>query len=146
MAEKTIDTRIVYKHAVEADWRKAVNFIPKNAELIIYDADATHNYKRIKIGDGVTKVNSLKFVDSAVNDLIDQLTNNLESMRETTYEKINTLRDQIIKNDIFISENKPSYACTWFRATAIQSDDGSESDYPIAVLDETAFLDQCVLA
>lgn len=29
MSEKTLNTRIIYKHAPEADWSKATNFIPK---------------------------------------------------------------------------------------------------------------------
>lgn len=61
MAEKMINTRIINKHAVESDWLKAVNFIPKQGELIVYDKDSTYDYERIKIGDGVTNVNSLPF-------------------------------------------------------------------------------------
>ena len=61
MAEKIINTRIINKHAVESDWLKAVNFIPKQGELIVYDKDSTYSYARFKIGDGVTNVNNLPF-------------------------------------------------------------------------------------
>ena len=61
MPNKTIKTRIIQKHAVEADWLKATNFIPLKGELIIYDADATYTYPRFKVGDGVTLVNDLPF-------------------------------------------------------------------------------------
>ena len=63
MAEKNLNARIVHKHDTEANWLKAVNFIPKQGELIVYDVDTTHNYERIKIGDGATLVSALPFVD-----------------------------------------------------------------------------------
>lgn len=43
------------------NWNKAINFIPKAGEIIIYEEDDTHSYARIKIGDGKTNVNSLPF-------------------------------------------------------------------------------------
>ena len=61
MASKTLNTRIINKHAVEADWNKAINFIPKQAELIIYDIDENYSYERFKIGDGITPVIELPF-------------------------------------------------------------------------------------
>ena len=61
MAEKMINTRIINKHAVESDWLKAVNFIPKQGELIVYDIDSTYSYERFKIGDGITVISSLPF-------------------------------------------------------------------------------------
>ena len=69
MAEKKINSRIVHKHDTEANWLKATNFIPKQAELIVYDIDASYTYERFKIGDGVTAVNNLPFVmDSHIGD------------------------------------------------------------------------------
>ena len=65
MSTKTINTRVINKHDVEANWNKAVNFIPKAGEMIIYDADGT-NPVRIKIGDGITVVNNLPFQGSNV--------------------------------------------------------------------------------
>ena len=59
------NTRIQLKHDTETNWNKAVNFIPKAGEMIIYDADGT-NPVRIKIGDGITGVNSLPFQGSNV--------------------------------------------------------------------------------
>ena len=59
------NTRIQLKHDTETNWNKAVNFIPKAGEMIIYDADGT-NSVRIKIGDGITVVNNLPFQGSNV--------------------------------------------------------------------------------
>ena len=67
MAEKTFNTRVSHKHDTEANWVKATNFTPLAGEIIIYDVDSTHTIPRIKIGDGVTKVNSLPFVTYAAN-------------------------------------------------------------------------------
>ena len=62
MAEKNILGRIQQKHDIEAHWKLAVNFSPKAGEIVIYDPDETHEYPRMKIGDGVTNVNDLPFV------------------------------------------------------------------------------------
>ena len=60
--EKNMNARIQHKHDIEANWNKALNFIPKIGEIIIYDIDENHNYERIKIGDGITTVNNLDFL------------------------------------------------------------------------------------
>ncbi len=44
------------------NWNKAKNFIPKDKELIIY-TDAFPN--NLKIGDGITKVNDLPFIEES---------------------------------------------------------------------------------
>lgn len=61
MAEKQLFGRIINKHDIEANWLKAVNFIPKKAELIVYDVDDTYSYERFKIGDGIHTVSELPF-------------------------------------------------------------------------------------
>ena len=62
MSEKNINTRIVNKHDIEANWIEASNFVPLKGEAIIYDADSTHSYIRVKIGDGSTLVTQLPFI------------------------------------------------------------------------------------
>lgn len=61
--EKNMNTRIQHKHDTEANWNKAVNFIPKIGEIIVYDIDENNIYPRIKIGNGINTVNTLKFID-----------------------------------------------------------------------------------
>lgn len=61
------NTNMVYSRSqqkidTEANWLKAVNFTPLKGEIIIYSKDDNYDYDRIKIGDGETKVNDLKFV------------------------------------------------------------------------------------
>ena len=64
MAEKNLTTRIKHKTDTSANWAKAVNFIPLKGEIIIYS-----DLRKIKVGDGVTKVNSLQFLaESTVNN------------------------------------------------------------------------------
>lgn len=60
--------RIQHKHDIEANWIKAINFIPLKAEIIVYDADDTHNYARFKIGDGLHTVNDLPFAITDISD------------------------------------------------------------------------------
>ena len=66
MSEKIFNSRIIHKHDTEAHWRLAVNFIPKKAEIIVYDRDNNYNYERFKIGDGVSNVNDLPFVNDSL--------------------------------------------------------------------------------
>lgn len=62
MSEKILNSRMVQKHDIEANWLKATNFTPLQGELIVYDIDENYNYERIKMGDGVTNVNELPFI------------------------------------------------------------------------------------
>ena len=64
--EKMLNTRIQQKHDIEVNWLKAVNFIPKIGEIIVYDPDESHAAARVKIGDGVKTVIELAFIDDAV--------------------------------------------------------------------------------
>ena len=68
MATNTINSRIQLKNDTEVNWNKAVNFIPKKGEVIIYSADGTHPFSRIKVGDGLTTVINLPFIDAATLD------------------------------------------------------------------------------
>ena len=69
-ANNTIKTRIQLKSDTEANWSKAGpkegsnGFVPLSGELIVYTADATHPFSRLKVGDGVTTVINLPFIDS----------------------------------------------------------------------------------
>ena len=71
MAEKELKARIIHKHDTEANWNKATNFIPKESEFIVYDMDDTHNYFRLKIGDGVTDVINLPFYGGSLEHILD---------------------------------------------------------------------------
>ena len=72
MADKVLNTRVQQKHDIEANWLKAVNFIPKIGEVIVYDPDENHAAARVKIGDGERTVGQLPFIsgqaDWNVND------------------------------------------------------------------------------
>lgn len=78
MAEKKIKSRVIQKHDTAANWAKAVNFVPKDGEIVIYDSDETFEYPRIKVGDGETLVGNLKFAkdpngfSGSYNDLTDK--------------------------------------------------------------------------
>jgi hypothetical protein len=45
-----------------------INFVPLSGEFIVFDPDETHNYARLKVGDGSTKLAKLPFfIDSAID-------------------------------------------------------------------------------
>ena len=77
-ANNTIKTRIQLKSDTEENWRKSVlttdspnglkqsgtSFVPLQGELIVYLADSTHPFSRLKVGNGVTNVVDLDFIDT----------------------------------------------------------------------------------
>ena len=64
MANKEVKTRIKQLHDSEANWKSIEDsFIPLEGEIVIYDAEENIN-PRIKVGDGVTTLSSLKFITS----------------------------------------------------------------------------------
>jgi len=68
--EKLLYTKMIQLHDTEAKWSQMTDFVPQKSMLIVYDIDATHNYERLKVGDGVKTVPELPFLDDAVKELI----------------------------------------------------------------------------
>lgn len=68
MAGNTIKTRIQLKNDTEAHWNLATNFVPREGEVIIYSADDTHPFSRLKVGDGETSVINLPFIDAQTSN------------------------------------------------------------------------------
>ena len=63
MAQRTVDnSRIIIKNGKEENWLLIEDFIPYKGEPIIYNPDETHDYPRLKIGDGVHLPRDLPFV------------------------------------------------------------------------------------
>lgn len=86
MATKTLNNvRISHKHDVEANWNLATNFTPLEAELIVYDEDENYSYKRFKIGDGTTNVNSLPFADAHLQSQLDAFADGSTTVAEATH-------------------------------------------------------------
>ena len=54
-----VKTRIIQKHDSSANWAKATTFVPLKGEIIIYD-----DLGRIKIGDGISNINRLPFIEN----------------------------------------------------------------------------------
>lgn len=63
MAEKSLQARIQNKIDLTANWAKATNFVPKKGEIIVYSDGGGTGIPKMKVGDGITKVGSLKFAD-----------------------------------------------------------------------------------
>ena len=63
MAEKSLQARIQNKCDLTANWEKATNFVPKKGEIIVYSDGGGTGIPKMKVGDGTTKVGSLKFAD-----------------------------------------------------------------------------------
>lgn len=64
MSERSLNTRIQNKCDTTANWAKATNFVPKKGEIIVYSDGGGVGIPKMKVGDGTTKVGSLKFIES----------------------------------------------------------------------------------
>lgn len=108
MEDIKIKRRIINKHDTAENWAKATNFIPLNAELIIYDPDEEYSYPRFKIGDGQTKVNDLPFSNGIGKQDIDQIysaTSENAQSGKAVAEAITSTIGVAIKDDVFIIGN-----------------------------------------
>ena len=99
MAEKNLNSRIINKHDIEANWVKATNFIPKQGEIIVYDKDDNYNYPRVKIGDGVTTIVALPFIDDNTLTNVSNLQTEVDNVKDSTSdEALNTKVNTIIQD------------------------------------------------
>jgi hypothetical protein len=69
---------IILKHDSTENWKKAINFIPKSGEVIIYD-DMDPPFK---IGDGIHTVNELPFVGNLAWSNFTDAIQNIEESEE----------------------------------------------------------------
>lgn len=75
-ATNVLRGRMVQKADTEANWKKAINFIPLKGEICVYLPDTSNTEVRVKIGDGATKINALPFLSGAeaiTTDEIDEV-------------------------------------------------------------------------
>ena len=81
--------RLSQLHKTEAEWDSIPDFVPMHGELIIFDVDTKHNYVRLKIGDGITKLTYLPFfINDTVNDFLVNNSNKIiDAGRITDYRK-----------------------------------------------------------
>lgn len=64
MSNNVLNSRVQLKADTEANWTMHSSFVPLAGETIIYVADATHPYPRMKVGDGSTTIANLPFINS----------------------------------------------------------------------------------
>lgn len=70
---KQLNARIITKHDIESNWQKALTFIPKLGEIIIYETPekiVPNQYDwtsipRLKIGNGKGNINEIPFITDA---------------------------------------------------------------------------------
>ena len=87
----TIETRIQLKRDIEINWDLVGNiFIPLAGEIIIYSPDSSHDFSRIKIGDGSTNIASLPFVNEDLEtELNNHITNTSQHITDVEREQWN---------------------------------------------------------
>lgn len=97
-----INSRIILKHDSEENWNKAINFIPKQGEIIIYDKDDNYSYERIKIGDGETFVKDLPFIEE---NLKEQILSQINILEEGKMNKMDYLGPVVKEGEYVTYEN-----------------------------------------
>ena len=65
-----IKSNATVKVDTEENWNKAINYIPDSFTIIVYAYE--NNSPKVKIGDGIHKVNELPFLSNreVVNDTL----------------------------------------------------------------------------
>ena len=96
MANKTFNCRVMNKSDIEANWKSRSDFIPLNGEMIIFTQGEGYSHARIKIGDGITDVNSLPFVDDVLQSTLNEL--NTNTLFKTPQELATEEIEQVHKN------------------------------------------------
>jgi hypothetical protein len=123
--EKVIKTRIQLKNDTETNWDKAINFIPKYGEIIIYSADNSHPFSRLKVGDGSTTVTSLPFIDAGTIDgevLADVIITGANRYAFPPIGQENKLYVDLEKNVIYCYKGSSGYSqLSNFKYTAIKT-------------------------
>ena len=104
MEKKVLNTRISHKIDIEENWNKATNFIPLKGEIIIYDIDANHETRRIKIGDGVKNVIDLDFLALPSNGQVVAPGGNVKPQIQVDWQQNNSSEVDYIKNRPFSSQ------------------------------------------
>ena len=102
--EKVFQSRIQLKHDIEENWLKAINFVPKEGEIIIYDSDSNNPTPRFKIGDGVTVIGSLPFVAAQADWNITDESDSGYIRNKPNYNKIVTDLEKLSTNVAYINK------------------------------------------
>lgn len=102
--EKVFQSRIQLKHDIEENWLKAINFVPKEGEIVIYDSDSNNPTPRFKIGDGVTVIGSLPFVAAQADWNITNESDSGYIKNKPNYDKIVTDLEELSTNVAYINK------------------------------------------
>lgn len=102
--EKVFQSRIQLKHDIEENWLKAINFVPKEGEIIIYDSDSNNPTPRFKIGNGVAVIGSLPFVAAQADWNITDESDSGYIKNKPNYDKIVTDLEELSTNVAYINK------------------------------------------
>ena len=148
--EKVIKTRIQMKSDTQANWDKQNNFIPLRGEIIIYSADASHSYSRLKVGDGLTTVKVLPFIDAGTINgeiLADVIVTGTDRYAFPAIGQENKLYVDLSRNVIYCYKEgvSPSYSqLSHFRYTATKTQISTINSWNPGIM-TTALVDDTAL-
>lgn len=108
MENNTKNSRVRQKNDIEANWKLAVNFIPLDGELIVYDVDENYSYPRFKVGNGTDYVEDLPFTNKPSDWNQSDETAPDYIKNRTHYETVEQA-EIVLNNVTFIEEPHPEY-------------------------------------
>lgn len=92
LPDRIFNVRIKLRNDSHINWnKKAETFVPMDGEIVIYDVDDSHDFQMIKIGDGITTLGKLPFINDSYNK--QQIDNFIQQLRKA----ISDTNDRISK-------------------------------------------------
>ena len=150
-ANNTIKTRIQLKSDTEANWNKAgpkensPGFVPLAGELIIYMPDATHDYSRLKVGNGQTNVTLLPFIDAGtingetlVNEIV-TISGTLPPVGDSTKLYVDTTNSRLYYYNGTSYQRLSNFTYTVTKSTASNISQWSEGRQPVFTVTGSTF-------
>lgn len=100
LPDRIFNVRIKLRNDSHANWKKQPNFVPMDGEIIIYDTDDEHKFQMIKIGDGITKLSQLPFINDfytkeEIRKFLFELNNAIEQERADREDRDFQLQDAL---------------------------------------------------
>ena len=95
------NARFCPKGDIEANWNKAVGFVPLKKEIIEYLPDENYPTVRFKVGDGVTTVQDLPFASADDKEIKAYVDSKIAEIPQADYEQNDAAAADYIKNRPF---------------------------------------------
>ena len=98
-----INARVAQKHDTEANWKKAVNFIPLAGEIIVYD-EGDGSAPRFKVGNGVLQADGKTVSGTNINNLPFVATSGTNNLATSDADGLMSKEDKQFINKLYVTD------------------------------------------